>query len=436
MRKEEINRLLLRQRGLAVMRNSLDSPSARGMLGILYLVSDERPDAGKVAESLARLWEELAVETEPLLPDAWQSRMVSEILGSENPFSLCAEKGDVSPVLMEQARRDLRSLKLLFGLDSETLFEMVERAVPSLGGMWVPWRDPGRFNDGSPRSAVAATLAAADDWGECAEPLAEHFRLHGAGRFGRYRAFRWEKGSLKNVPHPDPVSFRDLIGYEKERQPIIANTRRFLKGLPAHHALLYGLPGTGKSSTVKAVSNEMASDGLRLIEVAKEDLGELPRILDILRERGLRFVVFVDDLSFEENEVEYKSLKALLEGSIESPPENVRVYATSNRRNLIRESFSDRDENGDDVHAHDTMHEKQSLAARFGLRVTFPTPDQEKYLEIVCGLVKERGIEAAEEELVEKALLWDRWQSGRSGRTARQFVDELQAGGFSLRISQ
>ncbi len=428
MRKEEINRLLLRQRGLAVMRGVLETPSARGMLGLLYLISDERPEAGKVAESLARLWEELAVETEPLLPDAWQSRLASFILGSENPFSLCAEKEEVPPVLMEQARRDLRSLKLLFDLDAETLFEMVERSVPSLGGMWVPWRDPGRCNDGSPRCAIANTLFSTDDWGECAEPLAEHFRLHGAGRFGRFRAFRWGKGVLKPVPNPDPISFRNLIGYEKERGPIVANTRRFLEGLPAHHALLYGLPGTGKSSTVKAVSNELAADGLRLIEVSKEDLGELPQVLDALRERGLRFVVFVDDLSFEEDEVEYKSLKALLEGSVESPPENVRIYATSNRRNLIRESFSERG-NGDDVHARDTMQEKLSLAARFGLRVTFPTPDQEKYLEIVRGLVKERGIEASEEELVEKALLWDRWQSGRSGRTARQFVDELQAGG-------
>lgn len=427
MRKEEITRLLLRQRGLAVMRGALEAPSARGMLGLLYLISDERPEAGKVAESLARLWEELAVETEPLLPDAWQSRLVSSILDSENPFSLCAEKEDVPSALMEQSRKDLRSLKLLFDLDSETLFDMVERFVPSLGGMWVPWRDPGRCNDGSPRCAVAAKLASAEDWGGCAELLVEHFRRRGAGRFGRFRAFRWEKSSLKPVPNPDPVSFRDLIGYEREREPLIANTEHFLEGRPAHHALLYGLPGTGKSSTVKAILNELSDDGLRLIEASKEDLGELPQILDTLRERGLRFIVFVDDLSFEENEVEYKSLKALLEGSVESPPENVRVYATSNRRNLIRESFSDR-ENGDDVHARDTMHEKLSLAARFGLRVTFPTPDQAKYLEIVRGLVKERGIEASEEELVEKALLWDRWQSGRSGRTARQFVDEFQAG--------
>jgi predicted AAA+ superfamily ATPase len=173
--------------------------------------------------------------------------------------------------------------------------------------------------------------------------------------------------------------------------------------------------------------NEFADAGLRLVEVAKEDLGALPRVLGVLRGRGGRFVVFVDDLSFEEHEVEYKALKALLEGSVEEPPENVRVYATSNRRNLIREGFSDR-EDGDDVHAHDTMQEKQSLSARFGLRVTFPAPDQKRYLEIVEGLARERGLEVPVEELRERALLWDRWHAGRSGRTARQFVDELEAG--------
>jgi uncharacterized protein len=149
-------------------------------------------------------------------------------------------------------------------------------------------------------------------------------------------------------------------------------------------------------------------------------------LLDALRGRGPRFILFVDDLSFEEHEVEYKALKALLEGSIEEPPENVRLYATSNRRNLIRERFSERDE-ADDVHARDTMQEKLSLAARFGLRITFPAPDQKRYLEIVSGLVEERGIKLCGEELSERALLWDRWHAGRSGRTARQFVDELEA---------
>jgi len=220
-----------------------------------------------------------------------------------------------------------------------------------------------------------------------------------------------------------------LIDYEREREPLLRNTERLLAGLPSHHALLYGLPGTGKSSTVEAILNEYADRGLRLVELAKENLGELPPLLETLRERGPRFILFIDDLSFEEHEVEYKSLKALLEGSIEEPPKNVRLYATSNRRNLIRERFSERDEGGalDDVHARDTMQEKLSLAARFGLRITFPAPDQKRYLKIVSGLARERGLKVADEELRERALLWDRWHAGRSGRTARQFVDELEA---------
>jgi predicted AAA+ superfamily ATPase len=221
------------------------------------------------------------------------------------------------------------------------------------------------------------------------------------------------------------VRLAGLISYERERESLILNTERFLSGLPAHHALLYGPPGTGKSSTVKAVLNEYAGSGLRLVEVKKEDLTELASVLENLRGRAPRFVVFVDDLSFEEHEVEYKALKALLEGSVEDPPENVKIYATSNRRNLIRESFSDRED--DDVHAHDTMQEKLSLAARFGLRLTFPTPNQSRYLEIVAGLARDRGLQIPLEALQERALLWDRWHAGRSGRTARQFIDELES---------
>jgi predicted AAA+ superfamily ATPase len=164
---------------------------------------------------------------------------------------------------------------------------------------------------------------------------------------------------------------------------------------------------------------------LRLVEVKKEDLAELASVLETLRGRGPRFVVFIDDLSFEEHEVEYKALKALLEGSVEEPPENVRVYATSNRRNLIREAFSDRED--DDVHARDTMQEKLSLAARFGLRLTFPSPNQARYLKIVAGLARDHGLEIPEKTLQERALLWDRWHAGRSGRTAKQFVEELEA---------
>jgi predicted AAA+ superfamily ATPase len=428
MDRAELNRLLLRAQGLAVLRGVLGSSAARDFLALLGLLAEERPDPVSVAGVFGRLWEELAVASDSLLPDAWQSHLVGRLLEDENAFALAAEKGKASPPLLEQARRDLSTLRFLFDLDGKALLRTLEEAVPDLAGVWVPWSDPGLSPDDSPRSALACRLAAASDWDGCAEALAGHFAAHGAGPFGRYKVFRWEDGGLQPVPDPDPVRLSGLIGYERERQPLLRNTERLLAGLPSHHALLYGPPGTGKSSTVKAVLNEYADRGLKLVELSKEDLKNLPRVLDALRGRGLRFVIFKDDLSFEEREVEYKALKALLEGSVEEPPENVRIYATSNRRNLIRESFADREDGpGDEVHARDTMQEKQSLAARFGLRVTFPAPDQKRYLEIVFGLVEERGLKIPGEELKERALLWERWHAGRSGRTARQFVDELEA---------
>jgi uncharacterized protein len=429
MEREEMSRLLLRARGMAVLRGVLASPVSKYFLALLGLLAARRPDPAAVAGTFGRLWEELALERERLLPDAWRSHLVGRLLDDENAFSLAAERGEASPALVEQTSRDLRTLRRLFDLEAEPLLNVVEDAVPGLEGVWVPWTDPERGDTSSPRHALARKLEAAEDWRRCAGLLADHFSRHGAGSFGRHRAFRWGEDGLRAVDEPDPVRLADLVGYERVREPLLTNTERFLAGLPAHHALLYGMPGTGKSSTVKAVMNEYADRGLRLVEVAKEDLGALPRVLESLRARAPRFVIFVDDLSFEENEVEYKALKALLEGSVEEPPGHVRVYATSNRRNLIRERFSERDEGGagDDVHARDTMQEKLSLSARFGLRVTFPTPDQRQYLEIVAGLARRRGIEMPDEDLKERAVLWDRWHAGRSGRTARQFVDELQA---------
>jgi predicted AAA+ superfamily ATPase len=429
MEREEMSQLLLRARGMAVLRGVLASPVSKYFLALLGLLAARRPDPAAVAGTFGRLWEELALERERLLPDAWRSHLVGRLLDDENAFSLAAERGEASPALVEQTSRDLRTLRRLFDLEAEPLLIVVEDAVPGLEGVWVPWTDPERGDTSSSRHALARKLEAAEDWGRCAGLLADHFSRHGAGSFGRHGAFRWGEDGLRAVDEPDPVRLADLVGYERVREPLLTNTERFLAGLPAHHALLYGMPGTGKSTTVKAVMNEYTGRGLRLVEVAKEDLGALPRVLQSLRARAPRFVIFVDDLSFEENEVEYKALKALLEGSVEEPPGNVRVYATSNRRNLVRERFSERDEGGagDDVHARDTMQEKLSLSARFGLRVTFPTPDQRQYLEIVAGLARRRGIEMPDEELKERAVLWDRWHAGRSGRTARQFVDELQA---------
>ena len=413
-----------------MFRGVLETPGARDFLALLALLAEDEPEQGAVVEGYGRLWrtlaDALADASGRLLPEAWRSYLVQAILEDENPFSLGAERGMLERTVMEQARRELELLRELFALEAEMLLRAVEDVAPDLAGLWaVPGFE--RPAGTSPRHEMARSLAGAVDWGARAEGLADHFARHGAGVFGRHAAFRWRDGRLSAVTRPDPTRLAGLVGYERERGPLIENTKRFVAGLPAHHALLYGPPGTGKSSTVKAVANEYADRGLKVVEVAKEDLRDLPRVLDSLRDRGPRFVLFVDDLSFEEHEVEYKALKALLEGSIEEPPPNVRVYATSNRRNLIRENFSDRGELDDDVHARDTMQEKLSLSARFGLRLTFPSPNQRRYLEIVAGLAGERGIKIPEGELRERALLWDRWHAGRSGRTARQLVDELEA---------
>ena len=435
MERAEFNGLLLRARGLALFRGVLKSEPTRDFLALLGLLTGARPEPATMADTFGRLWEGLAAEDGRLLPDAWQSHLVGRLLDDENIFSLGAEAGHLSPAVVDQARRDLGTLRSLFELEAEALLGAVEDAVPGLAGVWTPWRDlePEGTADGDDplreaRRSLARKLAAADDWALMAENLAGHYAAHGAGLLGRYRAFRWEHGALRAVARPDAQRLSALIGQDREREPLVQNTVRLLAGLPSHHALLYGPPGTGKSSTVKAIANEYAGEGLKLVEISKEDLGELPGLLDVLRERqALRFVLFVDDLSFEEHEIEYKDLKALLEGSVEEPPRNVRVYATSNRRNLIRESFSDRGELGDDVHARDTMQEKLYLSARFGLRITFPAPNQKRFLQIVSGLAQERGMEVPPNELRERALLWDRWHAGRSGRTARQFVDELEA---------
>jgi len=419
--------MILELRGLALLRGVIRGGEPGGVLPLLEaLDSGAAGSAAGVPDLVGSLWAELARERpeERLLPDAWRSHLAGRVLGDENPWSLAAERGERVPqALRKQAERELRVLHALFGLGCEGLLELVRGAFPELAGLWVPLETEITAGS-SPRLEAARWLAEAGDWRECAAGLETYFHRHGAGDLGRFRAFRWREGGLHPVREPDPVSLSDLGGHEEEREPLLRNTERFLAGLPASHALVYGQPGTGKSSNVKAVLGAYADRGLRAVEVAREDLDELPAGLDALRGRGVRCVVFVDDLSFEADETGYKALKALLEGSLQAPPDNVLLYATSNRRNLIRESFTERDE---DVHAQDTAREKLSLAARFGLRVTFLAPDQRKYLSMVENLAEIRGLELPEEELRERALAWERRISARSGRTARQFVDELQA---------
>lgn len=249
---------------------------------------------------------------------------------------------------------------------------------------------------------------------------------YGYGMYARYHVFRVDdEGSIVPVRHPDPIRLSDLVDYERERTIILDNTRALAAGLPAANILLTGDAGTGKSSTVKAVVNELAPRGMRILEVRKEQLRNIPVILDELTRNPLKFIIFIDDLSFSNDDDNFAALKAILEGSVSAKSDNVAIYATSNRRHMVKERFSDRE--GDDVHRNDTMQEIISLSDRFGIRVSFSKPDKATYLDIVHKLVDDAGIRMNQDELDLLAERFSTRRGGRSARGARQFVDSLLA---------
>ena len=247
---------------------------------------------------------------------------------------------------------------------------------------------------------------------------------YGFGKWTKSNMFILKENEIMPVEHPDRQKLSNLYGYERERNAVIENTLAFLDGKPAQNVLLYGDAGTGKSSTVKAIANEYADRGLRLIEIKKEQLNIIPDIVSEISGNPLKFILFTDDLSFTSGEDGFSELKAMLEGSVSSNSSNMVIYATSNRRHLVRESFSDR--NGDDIHRNDTMQENLSLSARFGLRVNFARPDKKNYISIVSRLAKSNNIDMTEEELTLKAEQFAISSgNGRSPRTAKQFVEKL-----------
>lgn len=254
----------------------------------------------------------------------------------------------------------------------------------------------------------------------------ENIGRYGYGIYAKNRMFYVdEQGTVVPVRHPDTVSLSDLVDYERERNIILDNTKALLEGKPAANALLTGDAGTGKSSTVKAVANELFSKGLRILEVRKDQLRLIPKVLDELSGNPLKFVLFIDDLSFLKDDDNFNALKAVLEGSVTAKSGNVVIYATSNRRHIIKEKFSDRE--GDDVHRNDTIQELVSLSERFGLHVTFSKPSQETFLHIVYHLAREHHMDMPQEELKLLAERFALERGGRSARLARQFIDSLLA---------
>ena len=419
---------------LALFGVVLEDEVGQAMRALWAALATTVGDPATVRVAYGRLFTRLAAEREldpAALPgDAWQAHLLGRLLQDDNPFSRKAQAAPLDamgPALLLQARRELRALCTLHAASAPAL---VELAAQRLGESTPLAGWDGLLPLGwavAPR--VVDILRQADDWSACAEALAAHYAHSGSGIFSQFIAFRWSRrggeGALEGVAHPDPVRLQDLVGYEAERDPVVRNTERFVAGHVANNVLLYGDRGTGKSSTVKALLNAHAERGLRLVEVPKEALGDFPRLVSLLRGRRERFLIFVDDLSFEEHETEYKGLKAVLEGNLEARPDNLVLYATSNRRHLVRQRFADRDSAADDIHPGDTVEEKLSLSDRFGLRIRFLSPDQPRYLAVVHALAARRGVQLDAEDLDRRALRWAVRHGGRSPRTARQFVDHL-----------
>ena len=397
-------------RGLIVLSGLLEASPVRELIPLLQAVSDQ--DVMAAGPAYAALLRGLL---DP--PGSVLDRVADALLFDENLLA----RPSVPAAALEAARADLRALQ---ALTREA--ERLPRAVATLTGVEVPPLPGAVGGEWSER------LAGATDWAELAPTLVERYRSAGAGPLARHRALRWTGRGLEPVLHPDIPAPASLVGYEDERGLLHRTTAQFVAGHPGNSVLLYGDRGTGKSSSVKSLLHPESAQGpgwdaLRLIEVPKGRLADFPSIVPRLRGRPQRFILFVDDLSFEDGETQYKDMKAMLEGGLEARPENVVVYATSNRRHLIRERFTDRAApDSDDVHARDTVEEKLSFSDRFGITITFPSPDQAAYLSIVEGLAAQRGLELQPAALRARAIEWAAWHNGRSGRTARQFVDYLE----------
>ncbi|MDJ0797041.1 MAG: ATP-binding protein [Calothrix sp. MO_167.B12] len=362
----------------------------------------------------------------------WEEYLIARILKDDNPFSRLAQRSafaDLPPALVTAAQHDLQVLQNLYECSSATLSEWVQTAahLPISPVVW--YREQSQEVVREEELSLGEKLQQLDNWADAVADLAAYYQKFGTGLFAEYPALRWRNGKFIGIDYADPVTLDRLVGYEYQRDTLVKNTEFLLSGNVALHVLLYGARGSGKSSLVKALLNDYREQQLRLLEVTKSDLQDLPVIMQQLHLLPQKFIIFVDDLSFEEDDDAFKALKVVLEGSITARPQNVVVYATSNRRHLVREFFGDRPtpKDKDEIQAWDTIQEKLSFSDRFGLTLTFEPADQNKYLQIVQHLAKQAKIDMHPEELEAKALQWATRHNGRSGRTASQFIDFVKA---------
>ena len=348
-----------------------------------------------------------------LIEKAEQIGLSGNIFRSYLIYALAHEPNLISETIESSGGKIGESLREAFKHDMEILFgNEPKNFLPILKNY-----RPTEKNSDETFAELEKNLENLSDAEKIADIFIAHYKKFGYGDIAAYRAFRWEN-KLVGIKHFEKILLEDLIGYAHQKELLIKNTQAFLQKKPANNVLLVGARGTGKSSGVKALVNEYYSQGLRLLQITKPQLKNLPEIMDALRKfAGKRFIIFLDDLSFEESEAEYKYLKSSIEGGVESRPENVLIYATSNRRHLIRE------QDFDDRYNDDSVNETISLSDRFGLIIHYYAPTQAEYLEIIRHMLKKKNISLDEETLRIEGLRWEMSHSGRNGRTAQQFVN-------------
>ena len=368
----------------------------------------------------------------------WHCYLTNLLVNNENSYSMsCEITGEIKGTINQAVLHDITIFKEFFDFDFAPVCETL--SVEAFA--WVQ-----NYESSSEKSKVynarirdrICTLAVKFKEDQTAEEmkrsLTQFYQEYGVGKFGLHKSFRIEHREdgaaivpIKNIAH---VHLGDIIGYEIPKQKLIENTEAFVNGKKANNCLLFGDAGTGKSSSIKAIANEYYDRGLRIIEVYKHQFQDLNDVIGQIKNRNYKFIIYMDDLSFEDFEIEYKYLKAVIEGGLEKKPDNVLIYATSNRRHLVREKFSDKAERDDDLHSNDTVQEKLSLVYRFGVTIYFGAPSPKEFKEIVCMLAKRNHIEMEEEKLLAQANKWELSHGGLSGRTAQQFIDYLLGSAF------
>lgn len=365
----------------------------------------------------------------------WHNYLAFVLAMTENPFTLVSEKVGASVGTVNKfARSDFSIFKQLFDYDfSEIEKELDIDCFTIITDYEAVVKSEQIFNKGVSEKVqrLSCAIEQAEDETELYQIITDFYKTYGVGNFGLNKAFRISAGDKSGILCPitatSDVLLDDLVGYESQKKELVQNTEAFVEGRRANNVLLYGDAGTGKSASIKGILNQYYSRGLRMIEVYKHEFKELPKVIEAIKNRNYRFIIYMDDLSFEEFEIEYKYLKAVMEGGLESKPENVLIYATSNRRHLVRETWSDRsDMSEDELHRSDTMQEKLSLAERFGVTIAYFKPMRKEYFNIVINLARRYPeIKLTDEELRAEASKWEMRHGGMSGRTAQQFIDSL-----------